>query len=1510
MLVRAPLAPGAVLAAVSGGFCGASGGADTRGIVLARETVLEMLRQSGDGGELTSVCVHPVFSVLRSVARVGWRKGLLPEGHELVGCDILALTSASGKLSFVGYSRTKERFVPITGVDVAAPGFGRRELGHMVAVAPGSGAIAVAAMQELVAVFLTTAAPALQTRSRVEVCVTHRDLMARYPSGHSVLPAQQGDSGRANVGQSSMVAAEPPQEGWAQVGERWGTLWDMAFLSGREPDAPVLALLHSRPGQANTDLHLVGVDTIMARQREEMHGGGFDARCALTVLACVPTPSLPRSSSLGVVGATSRVLFTHIARLPQRAGAQPGSGGPESALLLGEGTAVYVDTEDTAAPRDTYVVALPQCARVVAAAAEPEGMDMEVAEHAERPGGGSGVGAEGIGDAGAAGPGRGADTTDLRSGGGLVSVVATDESLPGLAALIMEGGIAQLVQTSSRGMEMLSAPLALPDECTSAVWLPLPWRGRRALLCHAASGDAHVLLMDDASGGLTLAQTTPGLASVVDFELADLYGEGQDQLFAVSGSGRPSLRVVRHGVGVEHLLRTACDYQGVTGAWRVPVSRADPCDALLVLSFVFATRALALGATLMDVTESVGLNPSAATLACGRVADGLMVQVCDTFVVSATLAREACGWMASSQLQSQSQTQQGSHAGLASSQSSQLRGSARTLPLPPDSGSTQCAAVGEDFVVMAVSRPSPALLVMEVVRGAGSDAELAFTRRIEMRAEVSCLSLPPENMVATLPANLCVVGTYLPSAELVDIGAGGQEPLGAEAPELLAMASLQASGTPSSQGDGERRERAAMGSAVPESVAIVVYDQPYVMVGLRNGCLVRFEWPGALQWVQHRASFASGADMHARQLRLVSRTQLGRTPVSLVPLVRAARVPVLALSDWPWVISPSRSLARLACTAVALPPGVGSCVRAAPFACAEPSVPSGVLFATGDGALHLTALKAGTGGVWGGGSGAATTGTYDISVLPLECAERPRRIQLHSSSGALIVACAPRSHSILGDSMEVCAVDPFTGATLASIKVPGYHVACAIATLKVFPMSFAQSAGRGNGGYELVAVGCSSHAGPADVESCAGTIHLLQLRHPTASKGDGGGEDGAGSGWEFALFHEEGFEPGYAVRALATYREHGLVAGIGRRVMVLVPHMSKGIRVAAVHRCRNPIVSVSCDGDRIIAGDSLDGLVVLKPTLEQDEVYGNRGLERLWSDPHHRLVSSVAACAHQGAIAVDKAGQIVLCAPPADAPERAGEHQEAAVAPPLPPPGQLQALPSVATISCGPERNLQIECVTDVNEGMLRIRPGMLSLSQTQTPGAPERATPVVAADGEDGVGVAETHEAFTAFTEFCRSGAGFDFCPDAVCGEYVTYRTLRAGDGDMLPPENAADGLAALHPSLRRAHASLGGGDPFVAVTVLGRVLTFESLSDEHYQVLMRIQRRCLKHEQLASLVGAKHPSEPWDGEYNMHEPHDPGFVSGDVLAQLVDVDETVRREVMGADAAAAASLLEELLG
>ena len=73
---------------------------------------------------------------------------------------------------------------------------------------------------------------------------------------------------------------------------------------------------------------------------------------------------------------------------------------------------------------------------------------------------------------------------------------------------------------------------------------------------------------------------------------------------------------------------------------------------------------------------------------------------------------------------------------------------------------------------------------------------------------------------------------------------------------------------------------------------------------------------------------------------------------------------------------------------------------------------------------------------------------------------------------------------------------------------------------------------------------------------------------------------------------------------------------------------------------------------------------------------------------------------------------------------------------------------------------------------------------------------------------------------------------------------------------------------------------------------------------------RRSAATEQLASLVGAKHPSEPWDGEYNMHEPHDPGFVSGDVLAQLVDVDDTVRREVMGADAAAAASLLEELLG
>src|SRR5690606_35503016 len=88
-----------------------------------------------------------------------------------------------------------------------------------------------------------------------------------------------------------------------------------------------------------------------------------------------------------------------------------------------------------------------------------------------------------------------------------------------------------------------------------------------------------------------------------------------------------SLRIIRSGVNVEKLLKTAPVYQGITGTWTVKLKLPDVYHSFLVLSFVEETRVLSVGLSFKDVTDSVGFQPDVCTLACGLVADGLLVQI-------------------------------------------------------------------------------------------------------------------------------------------------------------------------------------------------------------------------------------------------------------------------------------------------------------------------------------------------------------------------------------------------------------------------------------------------------------------------------------------------------------------------------------------------------------------------------------------------------------------------------------------------------------------------------------------------------------------------------------------------------------------------------------------------------------------------------------------------------------------------------------------------------------------
>jgi splicing factor 3B subunit 3 len=88
-----------------------------------------------------------------------------------------------------------------------------------------------------------------------------------------------------------------------------------------------------------------------------------------------------------------------------------------------------------------------------------------------------------------------------------------------------------------------------------------------------------------------------------------------------------SLRIIRSGISVEKLLKTAPIYQGITGTWTVRMKVNDSYHSFLVLSFVGETRVLSVGLSFTDVTDSIGFQPDVYNLACGLESDGLLVQI-------------------------------------------------------------------------------------------------------------------------------------------------------------------------------------------------------------------------------------------------------------------------------------------------------------------------------------------------------------------------------------------------------------------------------------------------------------------------------------------------------------------------------------------------------------------------------------------------------------------------------------------------------------------------------------------------------------------------------------------------------------------------------------------------------------------------------------------------------------------------------------------------------------------
>lgn len=481
----------------------------------------------------------------------------------------------------------------------------------------------------------------------------------------------------------------------------------------------------------------------------------------------------------------------------------------------------------------------------------------------------------------------------------------------------------------------------------------LLWVQGRYLIAVVEMGDGMVLTLEN--GRLHYTSTIQNIAPILDMSVVD-YDEKHDQIFACCGvAPEGSLRIIRSGISVEKLLRTAPIYQGITGTWTVQMKVTDSYHSFLVLSFVEETRVLSVGLSFTDVTDSIGFQPDVCTLACGLVSDGLLVQIHQNAVRLCLPTKVA-------------------HS----------EGIPLSYPVFtswfPDNISISLGAVGRNMVVVCTSNPC-ILFVLGIRFLSAYNYEIYEMQRLRWQNELSCISIPQRhfeqrqssssihlvnnNHVGAFPVGVdigktIVIGTHRPSVEILSF-------IPNKGLRVLALGMISLTNTMGT----------AISGCIPQDVRLVLVDRLYILSGLRNGMLLRFEWPDAskvssselpryqslssslgntytaLSGVRVPTSFSPDlceANLFQKtddcpvNLQLIAIRRIGITPVFLVPLSDSLDADLIALSDRPWLLHTARH--SLSYTSISFQPST----HVTPVCSVE--CPKGVLFVA-ENSLHL-----------------------------------------------------------------------------------------------------------------------------------------------------------------------------------------------------------------------------------------------------------------------------------------------------------------------------------------------------------------------------------------------------------------------------------------------------------------------------------------------------------------------------------------------------------------------------
>ncbi|XAR68639.1 hypothetical protein NMG60_11003833 [Bertholletia excelsa] len=763
-------------------------------------------------------------------------------------------------------------------------------------------------------------------------------------------------------------------------------------------------------------------------------------------------------------------------------------------------------------------------------------------------------------------------------------------------------------------------------------------------------GDGMVLKLED--GRLLYRSPIQNIAPILDMSIVDNQDEKHEQMFACCGMApEGSLRIIRSGISVEKLLKTAPIYQGITGTWTVKMKVTDSYHSFLVLSFVEQTRVLSVGLSFTDVTDAVGFQPDVCTLACGLVGDGLLVQIYQNAVrlCFPSTAAHAEGIPVSSPI---------------------------CTSWSPDNIGINLGAVGQNLIVVATSSPS-LLYILGVRHVSSSHYEVFVMQHVRLHHELSCVSIPQKdfgNKPSTSHSRMenkdlvhahsdrvdvdktFVIGTHKPSVEVLSF-------LPDKGLRVLAVGTISLTNT----------VETAIGGCVPQDVRLVLVDRLYVLSGLRNGMLLRFEWPAtsmvpSLATLNQRVCTnsclvnldssllkATGPHNCALELpdkskdnpvclQLIAIRRIGIPPAFLIPLSDSLDADIIALSDRPWLLQTARH--SLSYTSISFQPST----HATPVCSAE--CPKGLLFVA-ENSLHLVEM----------------VHSKRLNVQKFHLGGTPRKVLYHSESKLLLVMRTELSHD--SSSSDICCIDPLSGSILSSFKLDPGETGKTMELVRV-------------GNEQVLVVGTSLSAGPAimpsgEAESTRGRLIVLCLEHmhnsdsasmTFCSKGGSSSQrtspfcdivgyaadqlsssslcsspdDNSCDGikleeteaWHLRLAYST-IWPGM-VLAVCPYLDRFFLASAGNVFYVCnFPNdNSQRVRRLTAGRTRFMIMTLTAHFTRIAVGDCRDGILFY--TYHEDA----RKLEQLYCDPVQRLVADCTLLDVNTAVVSDRKGSIAV----------------------------------------------------------------------------------------------------------------------------------------------------------------------------------------------------------------------------------------------------------------------------